>query len=223
MTSALLDLIATAPAIACSACFLQVRCRYDGAAKANTRVQGELAQRAERLDNLPSDAFERVDAVHGRERELWEIFEAAQAKADLQLDIEAIHPFLLRGVLPICPELFGGLGLPRTPADLSLGDGHDVLAGKARVLDRSGADVTHAFLKGAQLALALARAHGVRVAILKERSPSCGVHQIHRDGALVEGQGVTAALFAREGIEVFSEEDVEALPCSPPRVRRDPS
>ena len=63
-------------------------------------------------------------------------------------------------------------------------------------------DVTEAFLNGAKGALDACRLHGIRIAYLKERSPSCGVCRTHVGGALVDGPGVTAALLAREGIEV---------------------
>ncbi len=107
--------------------------------------------------------------------------------------------------IPVCPEQLGGLGTPRPPAVLD-GDGADVLEGKARVLAGEGEDVTPAFLKGAEEALRLARLAKAKKAILKDRSPSCGCRHIHRREGLVSGVGVTAALLAKNGIEVFSEE-----------------
>lgn len=113
-------------------------------------------------------------------------------------------------VIPICPEVAGGLPIPRPPAECIGGDGRAVLAGKARVLTLTGDDVTAAFLGGAQRALAMARALGIRRALLKEGSPSCGSRRIHDGsfgGILVPGQGVTAALLRCEGIAVLSEEE----------------
>ncbi len=116
------------------------------------------------------------------------------------------HPEVLRLVelgraVPVCPELLGGLGVPREPVELRCG----------RALCRSGADVTEAFETGAQLALALARARGCRQAVLKARSPSCGVGRIY-DGSfsqrLVPGDGVLAALCKAHGIAVKSEEEL---------------
>lgn len=114
-----------------------------------------------------------------------------------------------RAVL-VCPEEDGGLGTPRPPAEIVGGDGHDVLDGRARVLTRSGQDVTEQYVRGAHVALERARLHGARTAILKARSPSCGRSQIY-DGSfsrtLVVGDGVTAALLQRGGIEVLTEEE----------------
>jgi uncharacterized protein YbbK (DUF523 family) len=114
-------------------------------------------------------------------------------------------------VLPICPEVVGGLPTPRPPAEIQGGDGGDVLEGQARVVNIEGKDVTAEFLAGAQEALRVARRWRIKEAILKAQSPSCGVGQIHDgsfSGRLVEGDGVTAALLKREGIIVKSEEVV---------------
>ncbi len=115
--------------------------------------------------------------------------------------------FLLEGrnVIAVCPEELAGLGTPRPPCEISGGDGADVLDAKARVLSADGADRTQAFLAGANAALERATAAGAREAILKERSPSCGVTSVYRDGALGRGQGVFAALLSRHGIRVSDE------------------
>jgi uncharacterized protein YbbK (DUF523 family) len=105
----------------------------------------------------------------------------------------------------ICPEVAGGLPIPRLPAEIQGGDGQDVLEGRAKVVRQDGVDITEAFIKGAHQALSLARKVGAKKAILKARSPSCGVTFIHDGsftGALREGMGVTAALLKREGIEL---------------------
>jgi uncharacterized protein YbbK (DUF523 family) len=116
-----------------------------------------------------------------------------------------------RAVL-VCPEVDGGLGTPRPPAEIVGGDGADVLAGRARVVTNAGRDVTDAYLEGARLALAAARRTGARAAILKARSPSCGRGTIY-DGSFGRstraGDGVTTALLAANGIEVFTEEQLE--------------
>ncbi len=111
-------------------------------------------------------------------------------------------------VVPFCPEVAGGLGVPRPAAEIRGAGGEAVLDGTAAVTTRDGADVTAQFLRGAQLALAAARAHGVRVAVLKDGSPSCGSESIY-DGMFSRraraGSGVTTALLERHGIRVFSE------------------
>lgn len=112
-------------------------------------------------------------------------------------------------VLAVCPELAGGLPVPRTAAEITQGTGGaQVLQGLAKVIDAGANDVSEAFIAGARHALQLARLHGVRVAVLKEGSPSCGSGYIYDGtftGAKMAGQGVTAALLESAGIKVFSE------------------
>lgn len=113
-------------------------------------------------------------------------------------------------VVAVCPELEGGLGQPRPPCEIENGAGGDqVLAGRAKVIDAAGRDYSPAFLHGADAALALAKQHGVRIALLKEASPSCGSRVIY-DGSFggkrCAGQGVTTARLEQAGIAVFSEE-----------------
>src|SRR5688572_2979638 len=115
-----------------------------------------------------------------------------------------------RAVL-VCPEEDGGLGTPRPPAEIVGGDGHDVLDGKARVVTNQGVDVTAEYVRGAELALAAAQDAGVTRAVLKARSPSCGRGCVY-DGSFtrtpIEGDGVTAALLQRNGVEVLTDEEV---------------
>jgi len=106
--------------------------------------------------------------------------------------------------IPVCPEVLGGLPIPRTAMDIAWGEGKDVLTGDAPVISRSGEDVTPFLLQGAFASLKIAQRFGVKKAILKQRSPSCGCGQIKRKGRRVRGDGVTAALFKREGIRVVS-------------------
>jgi uncharacterized protein YbbK (DUF523 family) len=116
-------------------------------------------------------------------------------------------------VVRFCPEVAGGLGVPRPPAEIVGGGGDAVLAGTARLVTRSGADVTDAFAAGARLALEAARTGRAGLAILKEGSPSCGSHRINDgsfSGTKIPGRGVTAALLERHGIRVFSEDEIEA-------------
>lgn len=110
--------------------------------------------------------------------------------------------------IPVCPEQLAGLPTPRSRTFFIAGDGHDVLAGSGRVASEHGVEMNEAFCRGARLTLQLADACGCRHALFKERSPSCGVHRIHRNGALVPGSGITAALLQAEGLEVISEEDL---------------
>lgn len=95
--------------------------------------------------------------------------------------------------LPVCPEQLGGLPTPREAADISGGDGYDVLDGKARVITKSGVDLTAVFIHGALQVLHISQLQGISQAFLKGRSPSCGL-----TGTI----GVTAALLRRNDIEV---------------------
>lgn len=119
-------------------------------------------------------------------------------------------------VVPVCPEVMGGLQTPRPPAEIESGegvDGADVLAGEARVLTESGEDVTDAFLTGARRALIEALESEARVAVLKEGSPSCGSGRMYDgtfDGQVRDGgRGVTAALLEAYDVAVYSEEEFE--------------
>jgi len=111
-------------------------------------------------------------------------------------------------IVPFCPETGGGLDTPRPPAEIEDGDAEAVLRGERRVLRRDGEDVTEAFIAGAERALADCWRHQIKIAILKEGSPSCGVCEVHDgsfSGRRVSGQGVTTRLLARHGISVFHE------------------
>lgn len=114
-------------------------------------------------------------------------------------------------VVPICPEVAGGLTIPRPTAEIVGGDGGDVLDGCARVVTVAGDDVTDAFIRGAECALEVAQRLGISVAILRQRSPSCGSACIYdgtHSGMLRGGQGVTTALLRRHGVEVLSEGNI---------------
>ncbi|WP_304454331.1 DUF523 domain-containing protein [Nocardiopsis sp. YSL2] len=111
-----------------------------------------------------------------------------------------------------CPEIAGGLPVPRPPAEIEPGaDADMVLDGRARILTPEGADVSDHFVSGARSALATAQTHGVAVAILKESSPSCGSHEVYDGtfgGRKVPGAGVTARLLTERGVAVFNENQI---------------
>jgi uncharacterized protein YbbK (DUF523 family) len=110
--------------------------------------------------------------------------------------------------VPVCPEQLAGLPTPRPATRFTAGDGAAVLDGTGSVRNAEGAEVNELFLRGAAETLKAARLAGCREALLKERSPSCGVHQVYLEQDVVAGRGVTAALLARHGIRVFGEEDL---------------
>ncbi len=114
----------------------------------------------------------------------------------------------------VCPELLGGLSTPREPAEISGGNGEDVLDGRARVLTQAGGDVTEPFIQGAYETLREAREAGATMVVLKQNSPSCGSSHIYNgefSGTKISGQGVTAALLQRNGIQVISEVELPEL------------
>lgn len=110
--------------------------------------------------------------------------------------------------IPICPELLGGFTTPREPAEIIGGNGEGVLDGKAKVVEKSGRDVTELYIKGAIETLKQAKNVNATVVVLKEYSPSCGSSMIYNGefiGEKIAGNGVTAALLKRNGLQVISE------------------
>ena len=104
-------------------------------------------------------------------------------------------------IIPICPEVMGGLSTPRIPSEI-IGD---------KVINKDGKDVTNNFYKGAEEVLKLCKLFNIKKAILKKKSPSCGVGLIY-DGTftnnLVEGYGITAKILKENGIELLTEDDL---------------
>lgn len=92
--------------------------------------------------------------------------------------------------IPVCPEQLGGMSTPREAADLIGGSGLDVLNGEAKVITKSGIEVTAPFIKGAEQVLQIVKMQEIAGIFLKSGSPSCGV---------VEKLGVTAALLMQHG------------------------
>ncbi|MDQ6992571.1 MAG: DUF523 domain-containing protein [Mariprofundus sp.] len=111
-------------------------------------------------------------------------------------------------IITLCPEVEGGLPTPRPPAEIQEGNAESVLRGKGVIRRQNGEDVTDAFVHGAELSLQLCWKYKLKIAILKEGSPSCGVLLIN-DGSFsghkIHGQGITARLLTRHGISVFNE------------------
>ncbi len=127
---------------------------------------------------------------------------------------EVLQRWLAEGrVVAVCPEVAGGLPVPRPPAEIAAGaGGAAVLSSQAKVIDPHVNDVSAEFIAGARNALEQAQAKGIRIAVLKEGSPSCGSGYIYDgtfSGTKVHGQGVAAALLLGAGIRVFSEEQFD--------------
>ena len=107
-------------------------------------------------------------------------------------------------LIPFCAEVLGGLPTPRIPSEIR----------GNKVFNQVELEVTQFFTRGAQRALEVAISNNCKYAILKDHSPSCGVTKVY-DGTfsrnLIEGQGITARLLARNKIKVFSDENVDEL------------
>lgn len=106
--------------------------------------------------------------------------------------------------VPVCPEQLGGLATPRAPSEQREG----------RVVSAAGDDVTAQYRRGAEETLRLAILYGCAVAVLKERSPSCGSGQVYDgtfSGTLTAGWGTAAALLRDSGVRVLGESELEQL------------
>ena len=104
-------------------------------------------------------------------------------------------------LVPFCSEVEGGLPTPRKPSEIV----------KDKVVNLDGKDVTRNYQKGAELALNICKYLHIKVAILKDGSPACGVHQIHDgkfSGKKIKGMGITASLLSKNGIKVISEDEI---------------
>ena len=100
-----------------------------------------------------------------------------------------------------CPEVDGGLPVPRPPSEIQ----------NSKVINSRGMDVSKEFEKGAQIALNLVKKHDIKVAILKSKSPSCSNRFIYDgsfSGTLKKGKGWTVKLLERHGVKVFDEYEI---------------
>ena len=105
-------------------------------------------------------------------------------------------------IIPVCPEQMGGLSTPRDPSEIS-GD---------KVFSNKGKDVTENYLRGAEMALQIAKMNGVEYALFKQKSPSCGKGKIY-DGTfsstVIDGLGMTSRMFIQNGIHVYADTEFE--------------
>ncbi|KZR57648.1 DUF523 domain-containing protein [Bacillus badius] len=116
--------------------------------------------------------------------------------------------------IAVCPELMGGFSTPREPAEIVGGTGEDVLRGTAKVIEKSGRDVTELYIKGAYETLEKAKEVNASIVVLKEYSPSCGSTMIYNgefQHKKMAGIGVTAALLLKNQVKVVSEEKLHSI------------
>ena len=111
--------------------------------------------------------------------------------------------------IPVCPEQLAGMTTPRDKTFFQSGDGRAVLTGNGEAVSENGQSMNAIFCRGAKMTLEIARLSGCRRALLKEGSPSCGVHRVYLREDKVPGVGVTSALLLNSGMEVVSEEDLK--------------
>ena len=116
-------------------------------------------------------------------------------------------------VIPVCPEQLGGLTTPRLPSELKQGDG-ELIWGKKEgcVINSKAEEITTQFIFGAKQIMKITRTFDIKYAIMKDKSPSCGVFNIFDgsfSGKLIEGMGVTSAGLYYEGLKIFSEKQKE--------------
>lgn len=108
-------------------------------------------------------------------------------------------------LIPFCPEVEGGLKTPRDPSEIQKDGSIKMVTGR---------DVTKFYERGAEKALDICLCLGIKIAILKDRSPSCGSKKIHDgsfSGKVIDGEGVTTQLLKRKGIKVISEDEIDTL------------
>lgn len=125
-------------------------------------------------------------------------------KKDNNFNLELVEFLKNHQVIPICPEVFGGLLTPREPAEIKNG----------KVINKIGQDVTREYNKGAIISLRLAIKNNIDFCILKSNSPSCGNKRIY-DGNfnhnLISGEGITAKVLKNQGFLVYNEKELKKL------------
>ena len=115
-------------------------------------------------------------------------------------------------LIAVCPEMLGGLCCPRKPAEIQTSQNKAIIFEKTRILNTDKVDVSTAYYLGAKKTLQICQKFGITIALLKEKSPSCGVN-FRYDGSfsrkIISGSGVTTSLLKKNGIFVFSENQIE--------------
>lgn len=121
-----------------------------------------------------------------------------------KVNIQVTDLMKKHNLIPVCAEIFGGLPTPRPPAEI-VGD---------KVINSESNDVTENYVRGAIEVLKLARLYDAKIAILKERSPSCGSGRVYDgtfSGTLTDGDGICARLLKENGITVFGESEINRI------------
>jgi len=126
-----------------------------------------------------------------------------------KINKKAFGVYLKGNAILVCPEIIGGLPTPRPACEIIGGDGKDVLNGRAKIFDKKGKDFSKDFANGSAIALEkIVKKHGIKKAILKSGSPTCGVGHIFSgkfDGKRKKGMGIFAAMLEKNGVEIIEE------------------
>ncbi len=136
------------------------------------------------------------------------IGERCRYNGENKSDPEVIRFLRGRNYLALCPEMLAGWGSPRRAVQFHAGGASEVAQGKAIITDEQGMDRTESLMQGISKALEQVQAVRVRHAILKEKSPSCGVRKIYCDGKLTRGEGLFTHWLRKRGVQVKSEESL---------------
>ncbi|MEQ5125403.1 DUF523 domain-containing protein [Providencia alcalifaciens] len=134
------------------------------------------------------------------------------AKAHLQTVLARLHED--QRLVIFCPELAAGLPTPRLPVEIISATGYEVMQGKAKMVEKTGNDVTQQYQLAAWLALRRAEEEGCVAALLTDGSPTCGVNQIYDgtfSGKTIQGMGVATTLLSQSGVSVFSHSEIDEL------------
>lgn len=116
-------------------------------------------------------------------------------------------------LIPVCPEQAGGLSTPRTPNELQA-SAAGILSGRGKVKNQAGEDCTKTFIRGASETLKVILLCEIKKALLKDGSPSCGSNRIYDgtfSGKSIAGMGITAQVLSDEGIDIYSEDEIDKL------------
>lgn len=112
-------------------------------------------------------------------------------------------------IIEICPEILGGLTIPREPCEIVGGTAKDVLKGKAKILSKTGTDYTKEYKTGVEKILKIVDENEIERAVLKQNSPSCGYGKIY-DGSFtgkkIRGNGILAEMLGEKKIKILSVE-----------------
>ena len=115
-------------------------------------------------------------------------------------------------LIPFCPEVAGGLAVPRPPAEIQTGDGNDVLVGTVKIFNAEREEVTVNYLNGSRQVIRFLEGNLIKLAILKSLSPACSIKEIY-DGTfsrkIKQGVGVFAAFLKNYPIKLFDEYELE--------------